>query len=69
MWQPIFIPNIIQYYWCFSTCVIVFNSTEAVVTTLNTSAGSYMDPTLFIIMGALALMFIGMCVVLRIFAK
>ena len=36
---------------------------------LDMSVGSYIDPTLFVIMGALALMFIGMCVVLRLFAK
>jgi hypothetical protein len=35
----------------------------------DTSIGSYVDPTLFGIMGGLALMFIAMCVVLRIFAK
>jgi len=33
------------------------------------SVGSYVDPTLFGIMGGLALMFIAMCVVLQIFAK
>jgi hypothetical protein len=33
------------------------------------SVGSYVNPTLFGIMGGLALMFIVMCVVLRLFAK
>ena len=31
--------------------------------------GSYVDPTLFAIMGALILMFIVLCVVLQLFAK
>jgi len=31
--------------------------------------GSFVDPTLFIILGAMALMFIVMCVVLQLFAK
>ncbi len=38
-------------------------------TTTNTSVGSYYDPTLFGIMGGLALMFVVMCVVLQLFAK
>ena len=42
---------------------------EALDTHIDMSAGSYMDPTLFIIMGVLALMFIGVCVVLQLFAK
>ena len=36
---------------------------------LDTSPGAYVDPTLFGLMGGLALMFIVMCVVLRLFAK
>ena len=36
---------------------------------LDTSVGAYVDPTLFGLMGGLALMFIVMCVVLQLFAK
>ena len=42
---------------------------EADSKSLDMSVGSYVDPTLFGIMGGLALMFIAMCVVLQIFAK
>lgn len=42
---------------------------EAIASTLDMSVGSYVDPTLFGIMGGLALMFIVMIVVLRLFAK
>jgi hypothetical protein len=35
----------------------------------DSGLGSYFDPTLFIILGAMALMFIVMCVVLQLFAK
>jgi len=40
-------------------------------TTQNSESGigSFVDPTLFIILGAMALMFIVMCVVLQLFAK
>jgi hypothetical protein len=42
---------------------------EAVSSNADMSAGSYVDPTLFVIMGVMVLMFIGLCVVMRIFAK
>jgi len=35
----------------------------------DSGIGSFFDPTLFIILGAMALMFIVMCVVLQLFAK
>lgn len=38
-------------------------------TSVDTTIGSYVDPALFGIMGALALMFIIICVVLQLFAK
>ena len=48
---------------------IFLSFAEAEPTSLDMSVGSYVDPTLFGIMGGLALMFIAMCVVLQIFAK
>ena len=47
--------------------IFSFISENNVMTDMG--VGSYVNPTLFGIMGGLALMFIVMCVVLRLFAK
>jgi len=55
--------------WFLSGLLLcVYNFSENNIVT-DTSVGSFINPTLFGIMGGLALMFIVMCVVLRLFAK
>ena len=68
--------SVSKHFWGYLTlyplsCPFKNQSTSGPTHTQNSNngIGSFVDPTLFIILGAMALMFIVMCVVLQLFAK